>query len=96
MTKLPCVYMMTNKPYGTIYIGVTSNLAARVWQHKNEITVGFTSRYGLKLLVWFEIHEDMLGAISREKQLKAGRRSRKLQLIESLNPDWNDLYPELL
>ena len=94
--KLPCVYIMANRPQGTLYVGVTSQLPARVWQHKHKVTGGFTARYGVDRLVWFETHETMVSAIQREKQLKAGSRQKKLALIEALNPRWDDLYWTLL
>jgi putative endonuclease len=89
--KQPAVYIVASGRNGTIYTGVTSDLVQRVWQHKNA-KVGFTNRYGCKILVWYEIHEDMTAAILREKQIKAGPRRRKLALIEGLNPNWSDLY----
>ncbi|AGA32463.1 Excinuclease ABC, C subunit-like protein [Thioalkalivibrio nitratireducens DSM 14787] len=94
--KQPCVYMMTNRRNGTLYVGVTSNLVQRVWQHKSGVVEGFTKQYSLHRLAWFEVHETMESAISREKQLKAGNRKRKLRLIEALNPDWRDLYADIL
>ena len=94
--KLPCVYIMANRPQGTLYVGVTSQLPARVWQHKHKVTGGFTARYGVDRLVWFETHETMVSAIQREKQLKAGSRQKKLALIEALNPRWDDLYLTVL
>lgn len=93
--KEPAVYIMANKRNGTLYTGVTSDLVARVWQHKNG-RAGFTSRYGCKKLVWFELHGEMLQAISREKQIKAGSRRKKLALIEALNPDWRDLFENIV
>jgi len=93
--KEPAVYIMASGRNGTLYTGVTSDLVTRVWQHK-EGTVGFTSRYGCKRLVWFEQHGEMLGAIAREKQIKAGSRKRKLALIEGMNPAWNDLYDSVV
>jgi putative endonuclease len=92
----PAVYIMTNKRHGTLYTGVTSNLTGRVYQHKNAELDGFTKKYRCKLLVYFEPYEDMLSAIEREKQIKAGSRKKKLLLIESLNPEWNDLYEMIL
>ena len=86
---------MASRRNGTLYTGVTSDLVTRVWQHKNG-TVGFTNRYGCKRLVWFEQHGDMLGAIAREKQIKAGSRKKKLALIEGMNPDWCDLYDSIV
>jgi putative endonuclease len=94
--KQPCVYIMASSRHGTLYVGVTSRLSARVWQHKTGAMVGFTSRYAVHLLVWYEVHEEMLAAIAREKQLKAGSRLKKLQLIESMNPQWRDLYEGIL
>lgn len=93
--KQPCVYIMTNKRNGTLYIGVTSNLAQRVWQHKEGVIEGFSKRYGCKLLVWYEPHKSMEGAILREKQLKGGDRAKKLALIEIINPLWRDLYEDI-
>ena len=93
--KYPCVYILTNRRNGTLYVGVTSNLVQRVWQHKAGFVDGFTKRYGLHRLVWFEVHETMESAIAREKQLKAGNRRRKLELVESRNPGWRDLYDEI-
>ena len=93
--KQPAVYIMASCRNGTLYAGVTSDLAGRVWQHKHGST-GFTSRYGCKLLVWYEIHEEMESAIKREKQIKAGSRKRKLELIEALNPKWADLYETIV
>ena len=93
--KQPAVYIMASRRNGTLYTGVTSDLVKRVWQHKNG-TVGFTSRYGCKQLVWYELHEEMEPAILREKQIKAGSRRKKLALIEALNPTWNDLYESVV
>lgn len=95
MTKLPCAYIMANKRNGTMYVGVTSDLAKRVWQHREGIVEGFAKKYGCKLLVWFERHDTMESAIMREKQLKAGNRKAKLALIEANNPTWRDLFEEI-
>ena len=95
MSKQPAIYLLTNKSNGTLYTGVTSDLSSRIWQHKNNITKGFSSKYNLKILVYFELFEDMYSAISREKQIKAGSRNTKIQLIESVNKDWHDLYFEI-
>lgn len=92
----PVVYMMANHKRGTIYIGVTSNLVQRAWQHREGALDGFTRRYGCKRLVWFELCGTMEHAILREKQLKAGSRSKKIALIENDNPEWRDLYEALL
>jgi putative endonuclease len=83
---------MANKRNGTIYVGVTSDLPLRVWQHREGALEGFTKRYGCKLLVWFERHDTMESAISREKQIKAVNRKAKLALIEANNPHWRDLF----
>ena len=95
MKKQPAVYLLTNKPDGTLYTGVTSDLSRRVWQHKNRFMKGFSARYNLKRLVYFELFEDMYEAISREKQIKAGSREAKTKLIERNNPEWRDLYTEV-
>jgi predicted GIY-YIG superfamily endonuclease len=95
MKRQPAIYIMANGRNGALYTGVTSNLGLRVWQHREGLTPGFTTRYGCKHLVYHESHDTMPAAIAREKQLKAGSRADKLALIESLNPDWKDLYPEL-
>ena len=94
--KQPCVYMLASAPNGTLYVGVTSGLAGRVWQHKNGVADGFTKQYGVHSLVWFERHDTMPEAIAREKQLKAGSRKRKIALIEQDNPHWQDLYTDIL
>ena len=91
----PAVYIMASKRNGTIYVGVTSHLVKRAWQHRESELDGFTKRYGGKLLVWFEMHSTMEYAITREKQLKGGSRKRKLALIEADNPLWRDLFPEI-
>ena len=89
--KQPVVYILADKPYGTLYIGVTSNLAARVEAHKSGSVDGFTKEYGLETLVYFEAHEDMYEAIQREKRPKKWNRAWKIRLIEELNPEWKDL-----
>jgi len=89
----PCVYILTSKTYGTLYIGVTSDLISRLWQHRNGEVRGFTSRYRVYRLVRFELFETMHDAISREKQLKRWHRQWKINLIESQNPQWIDLAP---
>jgi len=96
MNKNPAVYLLTNKPNGTLYTGVTSDLPKRVGQHKNGITKGFCAKYNLTRLVYFELYEDMYEAISREKQIKAGPRKAKIKLIDRINPAWRDLYPDIL
>jgi len=93
--RAPCVYIVTNFYNGTLYVGVTSNLAQRVWQHREKTTDGFTKRYGLSRLVWHETHETMESAIGREKQIKRWNRAWKVRLIEEMNPSWSDLYEEI-
>ena len=92
----PAVYVMASGTNGTLYIGVTSQLLQRVFQHRTDMIKGFTSRYKVHRLVWFEPHETMESAISREKQLKKWNRAWKLQLIHERNPEWEDLYPQLV
>jgi predicted GIY-YIG superfamily endonuclease len=94
--KQPCVYIVASQRNGTLYTGVTSNLPKRAFEHREGQVPGFTKKHGCKLLVWYELHESMIEAITREKQIKAGSRARKLALIEQLNPDWNDLYGDLI
>ncbi len=94
--KQPCVYMFANRRNGTIYIGVTANMPRRAFEHREGMVKGFSSKYGCKLLVWYELHATMIDAITREKQIKAGSRAKKLALIESVNPDWKDLYDTLI
>jgi putative endonuclease len=93
--KQPCVYILSNQARGTLYIGVTSNLIQRVWQHKQNLVDGFSKKHQLHLLVYYEQFEDMLIAINREKQLKKWNRAWKIELVESINSDWRDLYLEL-
>ena len=93
--KTPCVYILASKPNGTLYIGVTSDPVQRVWQHKNNLVEGFTKRYGVHQLVWYEVHETMESAISREKALKKWNRAWKVELIKRRNPKWSDLYEEI-
>ena len=94
--KQPAVYIMASKRNGTLYTGVTSDLVKRVYEHKNEVAEGFTSKYGCKMLVYFEVQENMTVAIAREKQIKSGSRKKKLSLIENMNPGWKDLYEEII
>ena len=96
MERLPCVYILASRANGTLYIGVTSNLIQRIWQHKSGLVDGFTMRYEVHKLVYFEQAGDMLQAIAREKQLKKWNRQWKIRLIESVNREWRDLYPELI
>jgi len=94
--KEPTVYILTNKTNTTLYTGVTSQLKARIWQHKNKLVEGFTKQYNLIKLVYFEACDDMEQAIAREKQIKAGSRAKKIKLIESINKSWRDLYDDLV
>ncbi len=94
--KQPCVYLLASKRNGTLYVGATSDLMRRVWEHKQNAVDGFTKKYGVHMLVWFEMHQDMYSAITREKALKEWKRAWKLELIERGNPTWKDLYDELL
>jgi len=89
------VYIVTNKPFGTLYIGVTSDLVKRIWEHREKLVEGFTKRYGLNRLVYYEIHERIDEAIYREKQMKEWNRNWKLRQIMEMNPDWKDLYDEI-
>jgi len=96
MNNQLAVYILASKRNGTLYIGVTSFLAKRIWEHKSNMLEGFTKRYGIHRLVWYELHESMESAIEREKRLKEWRRSWKLELIQTTNPDWRDLYDTIL
>ena len=96
MDKRFFIYIMSNKKHGTIYIGVTSNIIKRSFEHKNHLTKGFTDKYNLDKLVYYEIYEDADSAIKREKQLKEWKRLWKIELIEKFNPDWNDLYDMII
>lgn len=91
MYRQPAVYLLTNRPHGTLYTGVTSNLVGRVWQHKNKLTRGFSAKYNLTKLVYFELFDEIYDAITREKQIKAGSRKAKLKLIRRTNPEWREL-----
>jgi predicted GIY-YIG superfamily endonuclease len=92
--KQPCVDIVANRRNGTIYVGVT-NLPRRAFEHREGLVKGFSSKYGCKILVWYELHETMADAIAREKQIKAGSRGKKLALIEALNPQSKDLFETL-
>ncbi|OJW71278.1 MAG: endonuclease [Candidatus Amoebophilus sp. 36-38] len=93
--KHPTIYIMASKKNGTIYTGVTSSLIRRAYEHKEALQKGFTKKYGCKLLVYYEFCPNMIVAITREKQLKSGSRKKKIDLIQSINPNWKDLYEEL-
>jgi putative endonuclease len=88
----PCVYILASKPYGTLYVGVTSNLTQRIWQHREGVVAGFTKKYGVSRLVWYEQWDLMSDAIGREKQIKEWKRDWKINFIERENPEWMDLY----
>jgi putative endonuclease len=96
MVRQPAVYILANQRNGTLYTGVTSDLIKRIWEHKSDLVEGFTRRYAVHMLVYYELLDTMDAAISREKQIKAGSRAKKLQLIESLNIEWKDLYDSIL
>ena len=91
MVRQPAVYILASKRNGTLYIGLTSDLQKRTWEHKNDLADGFTRKYGVHRLVYYELHEDMISAITREKQIKKWNRAWKLELIEEQNPRWLDL-----
>jgi putative endonuclease len=90
------VYILASRKHGTLYLGVTSNIVRRVYEHRTKVISGFTARYAVDKLVWFEIHDDAISAISREKKLKTWRRDWKFRLIVEQNPEWIDLYPGIL
>jgi putative endonuclease len=96
MTKRPAVYILASKRNGTLYVGVTSNIQRRTWEHKNDLIDGFSKQYGIHRLVYCELHPDMVSAITREKQIKKWNRAWKLELIEEQNPDWKDLWDEIV
>lgn len=95
MQKLSYVYIMASDLCGTLYIGATSDLIRRVWQHREEVVEGFTKEYGVKKLVWYEQHTDIYAAITREKQIKKWRRDWKVELIQKKNPLWRDLFADI-
>ena len=95
MEKQPSVYILASRKNGTLYVGVTSKLIQRIWKHKRSVVPGFTQRYGVHDLVWYELHETMVTAIAREKSIKEWRRQWKIELIEKQNPDWRDLYEDI-
>lgn len=96
VVKQPAIYVLTNRPNGVQYVGVTSDLIKRIWQHRADVVEGFSRRYRLHVLVYFEQYESMIEAIAREKELKKWRRDWKLALIEKANPQWRDLWPDLI
>ena len=93
--KLFCVYILASQRNGTLYVGVTSNLPKRVWEYREGFVEGFTERYGVKQLVWYEVHGEAMAAITREKQIKKWNRQWKLNLIEQFNPGWRDLFEDI-
>jgi putative endonuclease len=94
--KIPCIYILASKKDGVLYVGVTSNLQKRIWEHKNNIVKGFTKKYNVHSLVYYEVCPSMESAIFREKKIKSGSRQRKVRLIEKDNPNWNDLYEQMI
>ncbi len=96
MDKTSYVYILASRPYGTTYTGVTSDPVRRVWQHKEGFVAGFTRKYKVHTLVWYEVHTDIIAAITREKQIKEWPRNWKVNLIQSTNPGWLDMYPALI
>jgi len=96
MERIPSVYILASQPNGTLYIGVTSHLVKRIWEHKNDLGDGFTKKYHIHTLVWYELHDDMESAIQREKQLKKWNRQWKIRLIHETNSAWNDLYETII
>ncbi|TAM97612.1 MAG: GIY-YIG nuclease family protein [Rhodanobacteraceae bacterium] len=93
--RQPCVYILASNERGTLYVGITSNLVKRIWEHKNNLVDGFTKKYRVHKLVWFEQHQTMITTIEREKAIKEWKRAWKLELIETLNPSWKDLFQDL-
>jgi putative endonuclease len=96
MQNQPAVYILASRRKGTLYIGVTNNLVRRIWGHKNNLAEGFTNNFSVHHLVWYELHESMTTAITREKQLKNWKRDWKIALVEGMNPDWVDLYEKIV
>ncbi|WP_093287850.1 GIY-YIG nuclease family protein [Pseudoxanthomonas sp. CF125] len=96
MDKQPATYILASGRNGTLYVGVTSDLIARMWQHREHVVEGFTSKYGVDKLVWYELHGTMEAAITREKRVKKWNRDWKIRLIEERNPYWNDLWAEVI
>ena len=95
MEKQPCVYLLASGRNGTLYVGVTSNLIGRIWQHREHVVAGFTDKYDVIKLVWYELHGTMEEAILREKRIKKWNRARKIRLIDENNPSWRDLWPDI-
>jgi putative endonuclease len=95
MDKNYCVYILTNQRHTVLYVGVTSDLKARIYQHRQKLLPGFANRYNVYKLVYYEVGSDPTGAITREKQIKAGSRQKKIDLINSVNPEWRDMYDDV-
>ena len=96
MKEAAYVYILASEPYGTLYVGVTSDLVKRIWEHKNGFVEGFTKRYGVKQLVWYEEHGSIISAIEREKRIKRWHRDWKVNLIQAMNPQLDDLYEKII
>jgi putative endonuclease len=96
MFKQPCVYILASQRNGTLYVGMTSNLVKRIWEHKSDFIESFTKQYGVHILVYYELHMDIITAITREKQIKKWNRAWKIELIEAGNSEWRDLWLEIL
>jgi putative endonuclease len=96
VNKQPCVYILASKRNGTLYVGVTSDLVKRCWEHRTGLVEGFTRKHSVHMLVYYEMHEDMLAAIAREKQIKKWNRAWKLRMVERGNPEWRDLWLEIV
>ena len=96
MARQPAVYILASRRYGTLYVGVTSDLGKRIWEHKNDFVEGFTKKYGVHDLVYYELHADMTQAIQREKRIKKWNRAWKIALIEKENPAWSDLWSQIV
>ena len=96
MDRSSYVYILASDQYGALYVGVTSDLIKRIWQHRGGFADGFTKQHAIKRLVWYEVHTEILQAITREKQIKTWRRDWKVNLIQGMNPDWRDLYDEIV
>ena len=95
MPKQPCVYILASQRNGTLYVGVTSDLVKRIWEHRNNTVDGFSKKYGIHILVYYELHADMMTAITREKQIKKWSRAWKIEMIESANAEWRDLWEDI-
>ncbi len=96
VARCPCVYILASRPNGTLYVGVTGDVVRRIWEHKTDAVDGFTKKYNVHLLVYYELHETMPDAILREKQMKRWNRAWKLELIQRFNPQWRDLYRDIV